>query len=417
MGRTDRLVRAATEKRFFKYISLKIRQRIDGVIAKFTRWLLSKKTPIQNNKVVVMHYDNKYQCNPAYICNEILRQELPWEIVYVVGKKEVENIPPVCPEKIRVVARNSFDHFKEMASAKIWLDNAMCCTWEYVPKKKGQFYINTWHGSMGLKRIDSEKIVIEKWKRASKLASRDVDFMISNSAFETDVYRTTYWKDPESTKILELGHPRNDILFCDESEKKNLKRKVCEFFDVPEDTDFILYAPTFRDSKSLKVYDINYDNLIKGAQKRFGGKWMVINRYHFKVAAALSNVKEISENPNILNGNDYADIQELMAVCKIGITDYSSWICDYILTDGYGFIYANDLDDYNSERGFYYPLESTPFPIATDNDGMLENLVNFDENLYSEKKVQFLKDRGCKETGNASEKVVDLMKQIIDGKI
>lgn len=413
MSKLTQIERRAAEKGFLKFLFLRIRQAIDGRIAKLARKIISLKTPVQKNKILFMHYANKYQCNPAYICDEILRQGLDWELVYIVDKKSVKEIPSICPEGVEVIGRNTLEHFYAMASAKIWIDNAVCFPWEYVPKKKEQVYIDTWHGSMGLKRIDDNKIVSKKWAKAAKVAGKEVNYMISNSGFETEVYRNTYWPN-EKVKVMEYGHPRNDLLFCDDEKKAEIRAKICEFYKVEPDTKFILYAPTFRDEKNLDCYDINYNRVLEAAKLRFGGEWKILNRYHFKVSKAINNVKEIKENPDILNGNRYGDIQELMTVCDIGITDYSSWICDYVLTGKPGFIYANDLENYDKERGFYYPLDSTPFPIATNNDEMYNNILNFDEDNYFCKKEQFLKDRGCREDGHAAERVVELMKNIIE---
>lgn len=412
MGKFTQIEKRAAEKVFFKFLFLRIRQWMDAKIAALARKIISMKTKVQPNKVVFMHYENKYECNPSYICDEILRQGLDWELVYVVSKKDANQIPSICPDGVNVVARNTIEHFYAMASARIWIDNAVCFPWEYVPKKK-QIYINTWHGSMGLKRIDASKIVSKKWAKAAKIAGKQTDYMISNSTFETDVYRTTYWQDPK-IKIMEYGHPRNDILFCDEKEKAEIRKEICEFFGVETDCHFILYAPTFRDAKNLDCYDIDYNRLLEAVKLRFGENWKIINRYHFKVSDAISNIKEIRENENILNGNSYGDIQKLMTICDIGITDYSSWICDFVLTGRPGFIYANDLKKYHSERGFYYPLASTPFPIATNNAEMYNNIINFDEQLYLKRKIQFLQDRGCCENGTAAKQVVELMKGIIE---
>lgn len=408
-GKLAQIERRMAERVFFKFVFLRLRQAIDGGIAAITRRIISMKCKIDDNKVVFMHYNNQYQCNPAYICDEILRQGLDWDLVFVSDNKTMAKFPLPYPEGVRVVRRNSLEFFYELATAKVWVDNAMCFPWEYIPKKKGQVYINTWHGSMGLKRIDADKVVSKKWAKASKRASKITNYMISNSAFETEVYRTTYWKDPK-VQVLEYGHPRNDILFCDEQKKQEIRKKVCEFFEIEEDCKLILYAPTFRDARNLDCYDIDYNRLIEAATERFGGEWKILNRYHFKVAGALAGVKEVRENPNILDGNTYPDIQELMVAADIGITDYSSWICDYVLTGKPGFIYANDLHLYDKERGFYYPLDSTPFPIATNNDEMFENLRHFDADAYTKNKEQFLADRGCKENGTAAKQVVDLMK-------
>ena len=100
-----------------------------------------------------------------------------------------------------------------------------------------------------------------------------------------------------------------------------------------------------------------------------------------------------------------------MVAADIGITDYSSWICDFVLTGRPGFIYAPDLSDYNQERGFYYPLNSTPFPIAENNDEMEEKILTFDMNQYNLKREVFLSERGCKESRNAAFQIVEIIKQ------
>lgn len=412
-GKLAQVERRMAEKGFFKFLFLRIRQFFDALVAKAVRRIISMKTKVDGKKIMFMHYSNKYQCNPAYICDELIRQNVDCDIVFATDKKTIDLLPSPFPEQVRLVRRNSLEFFYEAASAKIWIDNAVCFPWEYVPKKKNQIYINTWHGSMGLKRIDSNKIVVKKWSRAAKIASKITDYMISNSSFETEVYRTTYWPN-EKVKILEYGHPRNDILFADGETKKTVKKKVCEFYNIDESVNLILYAPTFRDEKTLKCYDIDYNGVINAAKERFGGEWMILNRYHFKVADALKKVKEIQSNSNILAGNIYPDIQELMLASEIGITDYSSWICDFVLTGKPGFIYANDLKKYDKERGFYYPLDSTPFPIAENNSQLINSILNFDSKVYDIKTKEFLEARGCKETGTASKQVVELIKKYIN---
>lgn len=108
-------------------------------------------------------------------------------------------------------------------------------------------------------------------------------------------------------------------------------------------------------------------------------------------------------------------MQELIAITDIAVTDYSSWIYDFMLLRKPGFIFATDIDKYNTERGFCYPLETTPFPIARNNDELISNILDFSETVYLEKLEQFLQDKGCIEDGHASERVVELIKEIIEG--
>ena len=103
-----------------------------------------------------------------------------------------------------------------------------------------------------------------------------------------------------------------------------------------------------------------------------------------------------------------------MFIADVGITDYSSWICDYILTGRPSFIYASDLESYEEERGFYYPLEETPCPIAKNNEELIQCIEKFDERLYEKKLKNFLSRRGCLEFGNASVKTVEKIKEIMN---
>lgn len=378
--------------------------------AAFSRRALSRRTPIDPNKIIFIHYGYTYSCNPAYICNEILRQKLNWDLVFVTDDKHMTS---TFPEGVRVVREYSPEYFHELASARVWIENAMCFPGKLLPKKKGQIFINTWHGSMGLKRIDADRTSVSLgWKLAAKKAGKITDYMISNSAFETEVYRSTYWPDSR-VQILEYGHPRNDLLFSGNPEKERIRKKVCRAFQVSEDSRFILYAPTYRDAGDADCYRLDYSSILAAAQKRFGGNWKIINRYHPKTPLSFQEQPESQNNPDILNGTAYPDMQELLTSADLGITDYSSWICDFILTGKPGFLYASDLDSYDRERGFYYPLESTPFPLARSSAELSGNILAFDEKRYQKEREQFLKDRGCRETGQASKKVVELLKSYI----
>ena len=106
-------------------------------------------------------------------------------------------------------------------------------------------------------------------------------------------------------------------------------------------------------------------------------------------------------------------MQELLCISDVGLSDYSSWLCDFALTKKPAFIYATDFDIYGHDRGFYYPLETTPFPIAKNNRELNESIRNFDREKYEVRRQEFLKDKGCIEDGHAAERIVDKIEEII----
>ena len=116
----------------------------------------------------------------------------------------------------------------------------------------------------------------------------------------------------------------------------------------------------------------------------------------------------------VYNLSAYDDVQELLASADCAITDYSSCIFDFVLTRKPGFIYAPDIEKYNQERGFYYSLYDTPFPVARDNDELVFNIKTFDNNLYLSKVGEFLKEKGCVDDGSAALRTVNLVEKLLD---
>lgn len=404
----EKVVQALVEGCFFK----KVIAKLDRELGSLTRQLVSKTSSIENKKIVFMTYQNDYACNQKYIVKEIIKQGLDWDIVFVV--KNINKVKEHFPEGVRLIKRNSYEFFKETMTAKVWVDNSINFFWENVPKKKDQILISTWHGSMGLKRAGKEDNKNLKWVEKSMRCDIDTDYCISNSDFENGVYRMTHWP---TRNILKYGHPRNDLLFeKDEIVINGIKDKVVKELGIPRDVKIALYAPTFRDSHKLDCYDIDYGLLIDSLRRRFGGEWIVLARHHFHLWNSKVASKSIENIDGVIRATDYDDMQELMLISDIGITDYSSWICDFVLTRKPAFIFATDLDEYNNERGLYYPLETTPFPVATNNDELMNNIICFDDIIYQKRIDEFLSDKGCVEDGKASYRVVEKIKEVIGEK-
>ena len=117
----------------------------------------------------------------------------------------------------------------------------------------------------------------------------------------------------------------------------------------------------------------------------------------------------------MIDASNYPDIQELMIAVDLGITDYSSWIYDYVLSYKPGVLFVPDLDSYDQSRGFYYPIEETPYPICRTNDELVSQILSLDVQNIEDEIAVFLKKRGCVDDGNASKKIVDMIWQTIDG--
>ncbi len=363
--------------------------------------LFSCTTKVVNNKLFVMTFDNNYSCNAKYIVDEIIRQKLPIDIVWVGDKITMKS--DAFPAVVRTVNRRSFKMYKEQTSAKIWLDNALSCIWYDIPKKKDQIYINTWHGSMGIKKLQGDC----DWMDYARKCKDVTDYVIANSTFEEEVYSTTFWLD---VPVWKCGHARNDMLFDKESFGV-IRKEVSEYFGVDTDKKFLLYAPTFRDNGDVSCFDINYKKLKRSLEEKYGGEWIILVRMHFK---NRSQLPDLAFNDWLKDAGNYPDMQKLIAVSDFGITDYSSWAYDYVLTRRPMILYAPDAQQYQNGRGLYYPLEETPFPIACNNEGLTKAVCSFDDEKYQPNIDKFLEARGCYEQGTAAKQIVENIKKIMN---
>lgn len=394
-----------------------------GIPFKFDRTKHNKKRcsnlKVEDNKIVFMNYLGRpYGCNPKYIAEEIIKRNLSFDMVWIDNNIDSEN-KKLFPSNIRFVPYKSKACMSEMASAKFWVSNYHFVKLLSlgVSKKENQYYIQTWHGSLGIKKIEKNvKSLVENesWTEYAQSNSEYVDFWISNSQFESNIYKEAFW-NVEDSKIMEFGHPRNDIFFKSNKEKEKIKEKVYSMLNIPSSKKIILYVPSFRDGDNVDCYNINVDLIKESLSRKYGGEWVVVTRMHphFK----KRNLEKLQFTEKVVEANKYPDIQELLVASDAAITDYSSCIFDFMLGRKPGFIFATDIEDYNTERGFYYPLESTPFPVAVNNEQLANNILNFDNEKYQKDIDKFLADKGCMEDGHASERVVDLIEKIMKDEV
>lgn len=399
--------------RDFKKLKKKIRTKwwnfwkcIDQHLAMPSIKSIIQNVPIDNNTIMFVTSRGSYNCNPKAIADEIIKRKLPLRLVWVVRKENL-NTPFLFPPELELVARNSYEFYQAAASAKIWIDNSVNISYMNVPKKPEQIFIETWHGTFGLKRFETNED--KTWLKMATKSGNNTNYCMTNSSFENKLFKETFWKNAE---MLEYGHPRNDILFLEGKEKEKIVKEVRKYFHIPSNKKILLYAPTYRESRDLSAYTLDYVSLSNALTERFGGEWVILSRLHFLVRKMAVKAK-VAYPDFVIDATDYPDIQNLLVAADVGITDYSSWICDYVLTRRPAFIFATDLGEFADGRGFYYPFTDTPFPVAEKNNVLLSNIRNFDQKKYISDCNKYLDMVGCCEDGHAAERIVDKIEELI----
>ena len=361
---------------------------------------LAAKRPVDPRKIVFATFSSGCACNPKYIARELAKLNPDIDIVWLFGGREFRRTHGHS-ETGRAVRLWTLKAIREVATARMWVDNAQCFLLDGMPpKRKGQLYLNTWHGSLGIKRLNTagEEIMARRRKMA------DVDAVLVNSDFEEDVFRGSFF--PRNT-FLRFGHPRNDVFFLPAAEKAEIRAKAKKALGLSGDTHLAIYAPTFREiTFATFAKTLAFDKWADALAARFGGRWRVALRLHPHDAKAMADGL-FSLQDDVLDASEYDDMQELMLAADAGVTDYSSWIFDFVLGGAPGFIFAPDLAEYDQARGFYYPLSETPFPVAETEDALCANIRSFDAEKYAADRMAFLSARGCMEDGHAAERTAE----------
>ncbi len=365
--------------------------------------------PIENDKIVFRTFNGSYNCNPKYIAEEILKQKLPYKLFWIVNKNILKFIDDFDRDNIKLIMDGTAEDTFHSSTAKIIIDNERRTNYikRKIFKRPGQIYIQTFHGSLGIKKTGVDRN--DGNKNALLIARADseqIDYLISNSKYETDFLKRMFWGYGQ---ILKYGHPRNDVFFKNGDEIKN---KIYKYFNISKDKKIVMYAPTLREDKNFDNYNLDFKKTVEALNKRFNENFVALIRFH-PLLIQNKNKLFMTKNTDIIDATDYSDMQELLVATDVLITDYSSSIYDFVLSRKPGFIFATDAEKYDNKRGFYYPLSSTPFLVANNNDEMVKNIENFDENKYKNKVEYFLKEKGCIEDGKASKRVVDLIKDIM----
>ena len=360
-------------------------------------WGVCGLMPIRSRKVLFSsYYGRGYSDSPKAIAEALLASGEEVELCWLV-KSDAE--AATLPAGVRAVnANRALERIMAYSTSQVWVDNCR----KYVPKKRrGQFYMQTWHGfTLKMLEADAVQALEPEYIRGSKNDSRMTDVIISGSGFMTGLYRNSFWYDGA---VEELGTPRNDIFFADSS---GLSQKIRDALHLPEGRRLALYAPTFRADQNLDCYALDVQRLRRACQTRFGGAWSILVRLHPNIASKSAGLYPY-DGDQIVDATAYPDMQELLSGVDLLLTDYSSSMFDYALTGKPCIQFALDVESYARERNFYFPLTELPFPMARSNDELESLILQYDQSQWSGRWEQFQRDNGFIEDGQASRRCAE----------
>lgn len=354
--------------------------------------------PIKRDKIVFCNFSGRgYGDNPKYIAEEIHKRKLNVDMVWLCADAKT-----AFPEYVRPVKMWSLQHYFELATAHSIISNVRIDLG--VEKRKGQTYLQTWHAPFSPKKLEGE--AVETLKKEYLISAKHdgaiTDGIISNSHLLDEQYKRAFWLN-KNAEILKIGLPRNDFLI-NNANNKALITTIKEKINIPSEAYVVLYAPTFRDDYTTNGYKLDFENVRKVFEIRFGKPCLMLIRLH---PNARKQVNEIIFTSEIIDMTSYPDIQELSIVSDAVISDYSSSVFDFSTMGKPAFICALDLQHYMETRGLLDEFFRFPFPFSESNEKLIEQICYFDENKYRVNLKKYFTKNPIYDKGDAAIKAVD----------
>lgn len=333
-------------------------------------------------------------CNPLAMDEEIAQRYPDLPRYWGVQDRSIVVPPGAIP-----LVRGTEEWWRIRSNAR-WIVTNEWLRADFV-KQPFQTVLQTWHGSMfkqigldrggrgkaHLKIVEQERV---KW-----------DLFVSQAPETTPIIKRAYDLDEQ---VVECGYPRNGEL----REFSNEARRIAgrQQLGIPLDTTVVMYAPTWREETQGDVQLLD----LEGLGPALGSSFTLLYRGHVRslantVAARASNVLDVST---------YPQINDLLGVADVLITDYSSMMFDFSVTGRPMIFYTPDIDIYTDAkvRGSYFDLEErAPGPVTRDEREVVRLLRSLGtwEDTWDEKYRAWQQRYNVLDDGHAAERAVDAL--------
>jgi CDP-glycerol glycerophosphotransferase len=362
------------------------------------------------NRRIILFESNlgrNYTGNPKAIYEEMIRLGLDRKYRCYFILEDMETIIPGSAKKIK---RNRIRYFYYFTIAGIWISDSRFPM--YIIKRREVTYIQTWHGTP-LKKLalDLDAVYmagetdIDDYKRNFYSNVQTWDYLISQNHYSTEIFNKAFGFNKE---ILEIGYPRNDILFHKNSKEEIYRIK--EMLGLPQEKRIILYAPTWRDNEFYGNgrYKFNTGLDFPLLMKELKEDTVLIVKYHYLIMDQI----DWSPYEGFIYTFDMSyDISLLYLVSDMLITDYSSVMFDYSILMRPMLFYCYDLNEYKDTlRGFYFDLiKEAPGPVTMTTQMLIQSIREYDYGIYEDRYEAFISKYNHADDGNASKKIIELI--------
>jgi teichoic acid ribitol-phosphate primase len=257
-----------------------------------------------------------------------------------------------------------------------------------VRPRPGTRFVQVWHACGALKKfgystLDKDFGRDEAFARRFPIHS-NYDLCLVSSMAVAPFYAEAFGQ-PLERFDSRIGIPRTDVL-CDRELGTQVADRVRSTYGLASGKRVILYAPTFRGERTTAATQPT-DLDLRTLRATLGDDHVVLVRAHPFVRDRLALGPDVASFAIDVSG--HPDINELMLVSDVLVTDYSSALFEFALLDRPICLFAPDLAAYEAERGLYIDYrEALPGPVFETTDALADHLRRGEFDMAAVRRVR-----------------------------
>lgn len=329
------------------------------------------KHPVAPEKVIFLENKSSTLPDSYRVLHDCLTEGYSFEVRFVsLGQNRV---------RLRRYYLNCWNAVKDIATAKYVFLNDASDLVSCLPLRDETKVVQLWHACGAFKKWGMSTAELKFGGTRKDLLRhpfyKNLSLVTVSSPEVVWAYVEAMVLENQPEIVKPIGVSRTDLFF-DAEHLAKARSHIEELVPLACNKRVILYAPTFRGRVASAEGPDRID--IPRFKEAFGDDSVLLIKHH-------PFVKKPHRIPEGCEGFAYdvsgdLDIDELLCVADVCISDYSSLVFEYSLFDRPMVFFAYDIDEYNDWRGFYYDYdELTPGPVFSDNESMVDYLQHLEE--------------------------------------
>ncbi len=348
-----------------------------------------------NEKKILFASDSRtsMEGNFRFVLDELRRQNKDFKYRYML--KEGTAAKKTCKEILGL-------SYHLATSKYILLDDFYPMVYP-LKIRKGAELIQLWHAVGAFKKFGFSRVGLPGGPHPSSINHKNYSKAIVSSKNVSKHYAEGFGISED--KIIATGIPRTDIFF-DKTYMDDTKKRLYKQYPYLKEKKVILFAPTFRGpGQQSAYYPLDYLTIDK-IYNALHEEYIMLFKMHPFVKDKWNIPEQYSHFFHDFSA--YREINDLLLITDLLITDYSSVCFEFALLNKPMIFYAPDMEEYTSERDFYYDYQSfIPGPLVRSEDELIEHILQ--EKFSMDKINQFRKYFFDHDDGKSSKRVVDML--------